>query len=916
MDRVESVSKASRSSDPSQPSSVASPSSIVGIESVRLDYPTLKNTNIFTWDSLRRKAFDQDPRNATTQYQYCDCGSVSSVTRGYNSATPETSSMLYDQAGRMTNYAFPGFGSVSYQYDSVNRLVKTTDALGSTTNYYDNLNRLTEVWNAFGRTELRVYDDEDRLISMTDRNGVTTTNTYDAAGRMTYRAVSGAGSESWGYTTNVAFATSYTNPISLVSYYKYHALGWRTNEVVNGVMTNRWFYNGAGKVVRLFDGNQVVATSAPATNGTVWVYDEYGRIKHKVYANNQTNLTYYYDAAGRLSNRWSQAKGNTAYGYDASGNVISVNYSNATPDLTFTYDALNRVTNMVDAVGTTQYVFSNGLLHYEDGPWSGTNDMVIYSYDSSRRRSQLVVRQPTGNPLTNSYSWDSGGRLSTVASPAGTHTYQYNGQGNLVRKLLIPNSTFVTNTFDGAARLLDSRYMVDSTWAVLNQHGYVYNNAHERTTLSRTNSSNTGWNGYSTATYDGAGEVREVRAYNASGVSVPGENFFYGYDAEWNMLKRTNNLTINTYTPNELNQAAGSYDSNGNRTSGADSYTYDVENQLIGIEEASSWKLEFVYDARQRLRVIKDYEYSGGGYSLKGEVRLMYDGMNVIQERNGSGHPTVSYTRGLDLSGTLDGAGGIGGLLTRSSHATSSPYQQNSHAFYHADGNGNVTYLRRSDGASYAAYKYDPFGRTLSSAGGLASANRMRFSSKPWIQSSSGTDGMYYYGYRFYDPLTQRWLNRDPLGERGFENVRGGSQSGFPFETLFVNWWQGGTYFGRPNASFAELLPESQNLHAFVSNAPTWRVDPDGLASWPPPLPPGKPYYPPPVKPPTIDPCLINCAIKCNEPHAYMRAVCAIGCIGAGPGYPACLFTCIQYTYISQATCTAACYLGSKINGE
>lgn len=75
-------------------------------------------------------------------------------------------------------------------------------------------------------------------------------------------------------------------------------------------------------------------------------------------------------------------------------------------------------------------------------------------------------------------------------------------------------------------------------------------------------------------------------------------------------------------------------------------------------------------------------------------------GMTPFQERNGSGHPTVSYTRGLDLSGSLEGAGGIGGLLTRSTHATSSPYQQNSHAFYHADGNGNVTYLRRSDGAS------------------------------------------------------------------------------------------------------------------------------------------------------------------------------------------------------------------------
>jgi hypothetical protein len=48
-------------------------------------------------------------------------------------------------------------------------------------------------------------------------------------------------------------------------------------------------------------------------------------------------------------------------------------------------------------------------------------------------------------------------------------------------------------------------------------------------------------NGYSTATYDNAGEVQEVKAYNASGVSVPAENFFYGYDVGWNLLKRTNN---------------------------------------------------------------------------------------------------------------------------------------------------------------------------------------------------------------------------------------------------------------------------------------------------------------------------------------------------------------------------------------
>ncbi len=47
-----------------------------------------------------------------------------------------------------------------------------------------------------------------------------------------------------------------------------------------------------------------------------------------------------------------------------------------------------------------------------------------------------------------------------------------------------------------------------------------------------------------------------------------------------------------------------------------------------------------------------------------------------------------TYTRGLDLSGTLEGAGGIGGLLARTLSGAS--------YYYHADGNGNVTYTWRT----------------------------------------------------------------------------------------------------------------------------------------------------------------------------------------------------------------------------
>ena len=83
-----------------------------------------------------------------------------------------------------------------------------------------------------------------------------------------------------------------------------------------------------------------------------------------------------------------------------------------------------------------------------------------------------------------------------------------------------------------------------------------------------------------------------------------------------------------------------------------------------------------------------------------------------------------------------------------------------SHNYYHADGNGNITYLVNSSQTLAASYRYDPYGNTTASSGTLAGANVYRFSSKELVANVG-----YYYGYRFYDPNLQRWLNRDPLGD-------------------------------------------------------------------------------------------------------------------------------------------------------
>jgi RHS repeat-associated protein len=226
----------------------------------------------------------------------------------------------------------------------------------------------------------------------------------------------------------------------------------------------------------------------------------------------------------------------------------------------------------------------------------------------------------------------------------------------------------------------------------------------------------------------------------------------------------------NTVTMNLPASVALQFDANGNLTNdGTKSLSYDAENQLTNVQVAGQWREDFLYDGLNRRRITRQYAWSAGVWALTNETRFIYDGNLVIQERDGNNQPLVTYTRGWDLSrsaglsGGLQGAGGIGGLLARQSTINS----QLSTTFYHADGNGNVTALMDTNQYMVARYLYDPFGKLLGKWGKLADANVYRFSSKEWDANA----GLYYYLYRFYEPDLQRWVNRDPIQERGGINL-------------------------------------------------------------------------------------------------------------------------------------------------
>ena len=239
------------------------------------------------------------------------------------------------------------------------------------------------------------------------------------------------------------------------------------------------------------------------------------------------------------------------------------------------------------------------------------------------------------------------------------------------------------------------------------------------------------------------------------------------YDTIGNCAWSVGNADTNAYSANGLNQYTSvlrvsappretvpGYDADGNLVSlGPWAYAYDAANRLVSVSSNGTPLVASSYDWRSR-RVRKT--------TPEATYIFTYDDWNLVEERiaytNGT-TSTIHYYWGKDLSGTLQDAGGIGGLLYLT--VDGSTYVP----LY--DANGNVTRYLDASGRTVAEYVYDAFGNFLSQSGPLADAFRFRFSTKYFDMET----GLYYYGYRFYSPALRRWLTRDPIEEEGGENL-------------------------------------------------------------------------------------------------------------------------------------------------
>ena len=636
------------------------------------------------------------------------------------------------------------------------------------------------------------YDALGRLISSQQPHHVHASSTTYTAGKnqVISRSDAAGAVTSYGYFPQGSFGAgrvaSVTYADATVRRSAYDIRGNMTNEWGSATAPTSYTFDAYNQMETLATYRTAITADSvvfPTTVGTAdvttWVRQEAtGLLTQKKYADNKGPV-YLYDIAGRLTRRTTARGTVTDYAYTAWGQPDVTNYADTTPDADIDYDRMGRKTRESNGTATSSYQYSATTLRPTletlsyDLNRDGTPELIRQldrSHDNLRRPTGFTLKDGTTTETAASYGYDPYSRLSQISNPQLSNqifTYSYLQNSSLLAAVTGPVHT-VTNTWELDRDVLDAKENKVGGVTV-SKLDYVVNAIGQRTALSQTGTSFASVRGIAWA-YDTYGQVTSADS------TLAAQDRAYQYDAIGNRKKSANSLTLpvaDNYQSNALNQystiqqggtgVSPVYDPDGNATAYPlpssptvnSTLTYDSENRLTSTTVNGITTTQ-QFDATGR-RISKT---TGTNTRL-----YLYDGWNVIAEysRSVGVSPTLqkTYLWGTDLSGSMQGAGGVGGLLLITDHSAliTSHYPT-------YDGNGNISEYLTPTGTIAAHFEYDAFGNTTVNTD-TGNQFTYKFSTKPQDIET----GLYYYGYRYYDSVAGRWINRDPIEDNGGLNL-------------------------------------------------------------------------------------------------------------------------------------------------
>ena len=569
-----------------------------------------------------------------------------------------------------------------------------------------------------------------------------------------------------------------TNEIGEVSLYGYDALDRLVSVSGEAQWPVRYGYDAFGRRTSLS-----TTRDGSVWDETHWAYDDAtGLCTNKTYAD--ATAVSYTHAPGGKPLRTTLASGKwTENAYDAHGRLSAVSTSDGSGGHVLSYDAFGRVAAVADGGSA----FDRTFLRRADG--LVTNETWIpHAADAE-------------SPATLERAFDAWGRLSarTLSSPAtpGGHpafssatTVEYSTNG-LVSAVIHTNAAgrAMSAEFAHDCGKISGISLSAGTGAVhraVSRDGFLPELVTEMEAMAGTNLVVSGLSlGYDdlgrpvsrviqrsgSATVLTNAFAYDSRSEVVSATFDPDAPDTYAYDEIGNRVSSSDLFGERTYDANEVNAylsisnvasaaaVAPVRDSDGNLAAFGDwAYQWDARGRLVaasrmvgGIEV---FQESFAYDWQGRLASRTVARADGATETHD----YFWDDWLLLRERvaDSSGETNdIEYVWGPDLSGSFQGAGGIGGLLAVSFDGA--------YYFPFYDQIGNVLGYTDESGAVAAAYDNDVFGNICSATGPLAAIFRHRFSTKLFDPDT----GLCYYGYRWYSPALGRWLSRAPNEEDG-----------------------------------------------------------------------------------------------------------------------------------------------------
>ena len=630
----------------------------------------------------------------------------------------------YNPFNQLTSVQSPLSHTTSYEFEEdpnhshYSWLKTVTDGSGRSTSMdlYDGLGNLTQFSTGIG-TYKTTYDAVHRPVLQVNPNGTNFRWTYQGQ-RLTKTTDENKVETDYNFCRSCGLLKSTSGP-----------LGWSL----------RWAHDNNHKLTGFKDARGNTTTFNQSFGS--WA----GRVSRLegIYYPDGTKRQFTYDRSLRLNSTTNGRGQAAAIAYDAASRIGRVAYSSNGPDVRYAYNLDGTVKSVTDANGITSYRYlANKLVSQVtyDYRASGLSQIqtVSYDYNADQKLTAIVWRSGGSIAGTCLYGYDGAGRILSVQGPGGLTTYRYDAEGKLLEQSN-PNATSLSISYRPGTTF-PARLEYQSGAAVSAGYDLTYDDGRDTV-------------GNLTRVVDNTGVTTSYSydlLYRLTGEQKGAFSRSYAYDLAGN-LTQVNGATVASYdSANKLATVVGGRP------------LHDADGNITSISGTGLPNGRFFWDARDKMiRQSSGVVTIGYGYDASGRR---------VWSQAGTAAKKFYIFAGDLLLGEVGADGAVQAHYTWGANGLVSETLPRGTFWYQFGPQGETRQLTDAQGGVVENYAYTAYGVQTSPVRTNETPNPFRYGGK-YGYYAEGPNGLMLCGQRWYSPQLTRWINRDPSGYEGGDNL-------------------------------------------------------------------------------------------------------------------------------------------------